>query len=74
MRSDRDRRPARLFKPEALRNISRRGTVEIVVDDDVAVVTALRSQGYAVLHASWMPSEPDAQQSLFEAQEVEGRS
>ena len=74
MRPDHDRRPARMYKPEALRALARTGSIEIVVDDDVAVVDVLRAQGYPVLHATWMDAAKPQQQSLFDAQEVEGRS
>lgn len=74
MRPEHDRRPARLFKPEALRRLARSLRIVAVIDDDEAVVTVLRAAGWPVLHATWMPSQDDAQQALFEVQEVEGRS
>jgi hypothetical protein len=74
MRAENDRRPARQYKPEALRRIARAADVVAVVDDDEAVVRVLRAAGWPVRHATWMTAPPDAQQSLFEAQEVEGRS
>jgi hypothetical protein len=74
MRPDHDRRPARMYKPEALRKLARTGSIEIVVDDDLAVIDVLRAQGYSVLHATWMETAKAQQESLFDAQEVEGRS
>jgi phosphoglycolate phosphatase-like HAD superfamily hydrolase len=74
MRREDDRRPARLFKPEALTRIARAGRVVTVVDDDDAVVATLRRQGWPVQHAAWMTAPPEAQQSLFDAQEVDGRT
>lgn len=74
MRREDDRRPARLFKPQALQRIARDGDVVAVVDDDDAVVRVLREAGWTVVHARWMGADPDAQQSLFDAQEVDGRS
>jgi phosphoglycolate phosphatase-like HAD superfamily hydrolase len=74
MRPDRDRRPARLYKPEALQRLARDGSIVVVVDDDLAVIETLRAQGYQVLHATWMDTAKTEQQSLFDAQEVEGRS
>lgn len=74
MRRDMDRRPAKLYKPEALRRLARRGSIEIVVDDDAAVIAVLRADGWPVFHATWMLADKDEQQSLFDAQEVEGRS
>ncbi len=76
MRRDSDRRPARLLKPEALRRLSRTSRIVAVVDDDNAVVEVLRRDGWPVLHATWMTEESTSseQQSLFDAQEVDGRS
>lgn len=74
MRRDDDRRPARVFKPAALSRLSREVRVVEVVDDDAAVVRVLREAGWPVRHATWMPSDEPEQRSLFEAQEVEGRS
>ena len=74
MRAEDDRRPARMYKPAALRRIARAGEVVEVVDDDEAVVRVLREAGWQVRHATWMRAAESAQQSLFEAQEVDGRS
>lgn len=43
MRPARDRRPARKTKPELLRQLARRRTVAVVVDDDPAVCEAYRA-------------------------------
>jgi len=75
MRPNHDRRPARLFKPQALQRIAEGGFVVMIVDDDLAVIDALRLAGWPVVHATWMTiARPAEQQSLFDAQEVEGRS
>jgi FMN phosphatase YigB (HAD superfamily) len=74
MRRDHDRRPARQFKPEALRRIARTHRVVAVVDDDAAVAAVLRRDGWPVLHATWMAAEDEQQQALFDVQEVDGRS
>jgi len=74
MRRADDRRPARLFKPAALRRIAADGPVVSVVDDDDAVVAVLRRDGWPVVHATWMNADRDEQQSLFDAQEIEGRT
>jgi hypothetical protein len=72
----------------ALRQLSRRYRVEGFVDDDAAVVEAVRAAGFPVLHAQWMSpstsgadSAPEghgagatAQAVLFEIQEQEGRT
>jgi phosphoglycolate phosphatase-like HAD superfamily hydrolase len=74
MRADSDRRPARQFKPAALRRVARDGLIVTVIDDDIAVVTALRRDGWPVFQATWMGSAPEQQKTLFDAQETEGRS
>ena len=70
----------------ALRRLSRRYRVEAFVDDDAAVVEAVRAAGFPVLHALWMAPSPSgancppqgqdatAQAVLFEIQEEEGRT
>ncbi|CAB4941799.1 MAG: hypothetical protein F2842_04655 [Actinobacteria bacterium] len=80
LRGDADRRPARLTKLELVRMLERSAPIDVVVDDDIAVVTAMRAAGYEVLHATWMDGGTEgvdhspAQDALFEAQEVEGRT
>jgi hypothetical protein len=74
MRRADDRRPARLFKPAALRRIATDGVVVAVVDDDEAVVAVLTRDGWPVVHATWMATDTVTQQSLFDAQEVDGRT
>ena len=74
MRRNDDRRPARVFKPQALSRLAREGEIVVVVDDDRAVVDVLRHEGWTVLLADWMHADEDQQESLFDAQEVEGRS
>jgi phosphoglycolate phosphatase-like HAD superfamily hydrolase len=70
MRRERDRRPARVAKPELLRELARRRTVAVVVDDDPQVCAAYERAGWRVLRATWMGAEP----TLFDAQEAEGRT
>lgn len=70
MRRERDRRPARVAKPELLRELARGRAVAVVVDDDVAVCDAYERAGFRVLRASWMTAEP----TLVEAQEDDGRT
>ena len=74
MRRDSDRRPARLFKVEALRDLSRSREVAYLLDDDADVIAAAASAGYAVKFADWLPrGEADAD-PLREAQETLGRT
>ncbi len=70
MRTERDRRPARLAKPRLLRRLAAGRVVAIVVDDDEQVCDAYEAAGYRALRARWMASAP----ALVQAQEQEGRT
>jgi phosphoglycolate phosphatase-like HAD superfamily hydrolase len=76
MRPNRDRRPARFYKAEVLRQVAADDELVAVVDDDVKVVEHLRSRGLTVLHATWMlePDETVQLDLLLEAQESQGRT
>ena len=70
MRNRRDRRPARLAKPELLAELARDRVVAVVVDDDLEVCDAYERAGWTVLRATWAtPSE-----TLTQAQEDAGRT
>lgn len=70
MRRTGDHRPAAQVKLRLLRDLARRRTVAVVVDDDPDVCDAYEAAGYRVLRATWaLPSE-----SLHRAQEEEGRT
>jgi hypothetical protein len=68
------RRPAAQVKVELLDELAAGREVGIVVDDDAAVVSAMRAAGYPTLHADWEALGPEERRALFEVQEVEGRS
>lgn len=70
LRRARDFRPAARVKVELYRQISREFPIGIIVDDDKAVVAALRQAGFSVRLADWF--DPSGQ--LGEAQESEGRT
>ena len=70
MRSGRDRRPARLAKPELLARLAGDRPVAVVVDDDLEVCDAYEAAGWRVLRATWA----DRPASLEQAQEEEGRT
>jgi predicted secreted acid phosphatase len=70
LRPDHDRRPARITKVEIARSIAAQQEVAIVVDDDEAVLHAMRAAGFAVHHAEWSINSP----TLFSAQEIEGQT
>lgn len=75
MRPDRDRRPARMFKVDRLRHLARTRTIAHLVDDDAAVVAAVRAAGFTVVHATWMDGGTDGVDgALAQAQEVDGRT
>jgi phosphoglycolate phosphatase-like HAD superfamily hydrolase len=70
MRRPRDFRPARVAKAEELRRLARGRTVAVVIDDDPEVCDALRSAGWPVEQATWVPHS----RTLRAAQEREGRT
>lgn len=70
MRPQRDRRPARLAKPELLADVAHERVVALVVDDDLAVCDAYEAAGFTVLRATWSTRS----ETLEHAQEDEGRT
>ncbi|MCU1677118.1 MAG: nucleotidase [Frankiales bacterium] len=70
MRREGDRRPARMVKLAIARQLSDKGRLAVVVDDDPDVVAALRDAGLPVRHAEWMTRA----ESLHDAQERDGRT
>ena len=70
LRPNRDRRPARLLKPELLDRVRRAGPVALVVDDDAEVCAVLAERGYPVVHAHWATES----RALRSAQEDQGRT
>lgn len=74
MRPHGDRRPARQMKVQLLRDLARRRTVAVVVDDDPMVIEAMRKAGFPVLHADWEARTTEDEQALRSAQEDDGRS
>ncbi|HET6910569.1 MAG TPA: hypothetical protein VFH54_14620 [Mycobacteriales bacterium] len=70
MRTERDRRPARMVKSRLLNELSRGRRIAVVVDDDADVCAALEQAGWPVLLADWMPDDD----VLRQAQEHQGRT
>jgi phosphoglycolate phosphatase-like HAD superfamily hydrolase len=70
MRAARDRRPARLAKPELLRELVDGRVVAVVVDDDPEVCDAYEAAGFTVLRATWATRSA----TLERAQEQSGRT
>ena len=70
MRRDGDRRPAVLTKTQALRRLGRQRRVDLVLDDDPAVVDAVTQAGLPARLADWMPRD----ETLASAQERDGRT
>jgi HAD superfamily, subfamily IIIB (Acid phosphatase) len=73
MRRANDRRPSVAMKLGQLKRLAVERKVAILVDDDVAVCKAGEQAGFAVLHADW-GLDPETQPTLFEAQEMDGRT
>ena len=65
-----DYRPAAQFKLEVVHGLAETDGVAAVLDDDPAVVEALRAAGYPVVLADWVPHE----RTLAEAQERDGKT
>ncbi|MFN8126273.1 MAG: HAD family acid phosphatase [Candidatus Nanopelagicales bacterium] len=70
LRRPRDFRPAAQVKVQLYRRLQREYPVGLIVDDDTAVVDALRLAGFEVRLADWMP----ARDPLRQAQERDGRT
>jgi hypothetical protein len=70
MRGNRDRRPARTFKLGQVRTLAAGRIVAVVLDDDPAVVAAMKAGGIPAELADWVPRE----QELDVAQEQQGRT
>ncbi len=70
MRRDNDRRPARRTKLEVLRDIARKRTIRMLVDDDELVCAEAERAGFTVVRATWA----DTSEALKDAQEREGRT
>lgn len=70
MRPRRDFRPARIFKLDSIRQLSREVDIVGIVDDDPEVCAVLAGEGWPVEQASWVSYEP----ALRTAQERRGRT
>jgi hypothetical protein len=70
MRRAHDRRPAKVVKRAELRRLAADRTVQVVIDDDPAVVAALAADGWPVERADWLDYAPE----LGTAQEESGRT
>ncbi|OON72772.1 phosphatase domain-containing protein [Streptomyces tsukubensis] len=70
MRPDSDRRRARAFKLETLRELAADRDIRLLVDDDELVCRDARRSGFRVVRADW--AQPSG--ALRNAQEREGRT
>ena len=74
MRPEGDRRPAAIVKLELLRSLARDRPVGIVVDDDPVVLDAARRDGFPTFAAAWEGRTAEAELTLHDAQEADGRT
>lgn len=74
MRQGGDRRPAATVKVEFLRKLAKVRTVALVVDDDDAVISAVKAAGFTTHHATWEKRKRGEQLALEVAQEEDGRT
>jgi hypothetical protein len=74
MRPRNDRRPAAQVKLELVKELSAGRRLDVVVDDDPAVVDALRAAGLPVFAADWERRTDDEEATLQDAQEVAGET
>ncbi len=74
MRGADDRRPSARFKVQAAANLARRRRVGIVIDDDASVIDAMKAAGYPTRLADWEIRDVTTDASLFDAQQIEGRT
>jgi len=74
MRADGDRCPSARFKLREVQRLARYRDVAIVIDDDATVIATMRDAGFATMLADWEARDAREEASLFEAQEVEGRT
>lgn len=70
MRHGGDFRPARIFKVDVLRSISRHRAIAAHIDDDSEVVDAAVRAGFPSVLADWVPRD----EAMREAQERYGRT
>jgi hypothetical protein len=70
MRPERSYRPARTIKLEAVRRLAARARIEVILDDDPAVIDTLVKAGFPAVLADWVPRGV----ALDEAQESSGRT
>jgi phosphoglycolate phosphatase-like HAD superfamily hydrolase len=74
MRPNGDRRPAAVAKLDMLAAVAAGRTVGIVVDDDAAVLEAVRRAGHPTFAADWEARDAAAEQAITAAQELDGRT
>lgn len=74
MRPEGDRGPSSRFKVREATRLARHNTIDVVIDDDTSVIATMRDAGFPTLHADWETRDAQEQASLFEAQQIEGRT
>ena len=71
MRRDGDRRPAATVKVHELRRLNAAGHVDLLVDDDPAVIAAATDAGFVARLADWMPEPTRGATSTQESLDIE---
>jgi hypothetical protein len=74
MRPEGDRRPAAQVKRRLIASLASDRVIGIVVDDDPAVLDALRDAGYPTFAADWERRLLEDEDALRDAQEVTGQT
>lgn len=74
MRPEGDRRPAAVVKLMQLRRHAGGRTIGVVVDDDAAVLAAMREAGLPTFAAEWETRSAADDAALLAAQESDGRT
>jgi hypothetical protein len=74
MRPEGDRGPSARFKLREAQRLARHRKIDVVIDDDDSVIATMKAAGFATLHADWETRDAQEQASLFEAQQVDGRT
>jgi hypothetical protein len=74
LRPARDFRRASVLKPQIYSDLARRFVIRTILDDDAAVVAALRAAGFPAVLADWYRPPSADHDALSDAQDRQGRT